>query len=173
MHLKMTSYSPCLHAGSSTLTAGITIHYVSARKGCKGPGRSSRHISLSRPVSEIITSTDKLPGSLFFVFFILLSFIKQVSGFRTRVLFLVPYLKSRSCPPSEFGGFFQGPFPHSSLSPASKRKSKSPFCHPAKHGSCAEPGTSMFTFSNVVVYLLTTLPLVGELKLISLAKKHE
>lgn len=39
------------------------------KKGCKGPRRSSHHISLSRPVSEIISGTDKLPGSYFYFFF--------------------------------------------------------------------------------------------------------
>lgn len=64
MHLKITFGSPHLHPGSSMPTAGITIHYVSAGKGCKGPGRSSHHISLSGPV----TCTDKLPGSYFYFF---------------------------------------------------------------------------------------------------------
>lgn len=47
------------------------------------------------------------------------------SGFRTRVGFLVPYLKSRSCSASALHEFFQDPsltFSHSSLSPASKER---------------------------------------------------
>lgn len=86
MHLKITFCSPHLHPGSSMLTAGITIHYVSAGKGCRGPGRSSHHISLSGPVSEIITCTDKLPGSYFFFFFIALSSIKQADVWKPLIL---------------------------------------------------------------------------------------
>ena len=63
MHLQMTFYSQHLQPGSSTLTAGITIHYVSTGKGCEGPERSSHHILLSGPVSEITAGSDKLPGS--------------------------------------------------------------------------------------------------------------
>lgn len=117
MHLKITFCSPHLHPGSSMLTAGITIHYVSAGKGCRGPGRSSHHISLSGPVGEIITCTDKLPRSYFYIFFFYCTFFYKTGrclettnpGFRTHVLFLVTYLKSRSCSLSTFGGFFQGP----------------------------------------------------------------
>ena len=129
MHLKITFCSPHLHPGSSALTAGITIHYVSDGKGCKGPGRSSHHISLSRPVSEIITGTDKLPGSYFYFFYLTLYYKTgrclgdTDPGFRTRAPFLVPYLKSRSRPSSALRGVFPRPrliFSHSSLSPASK-----------------------------------------------------
>lgn len=56
------------------------------KKGCKGPRRSSRHISLSRPVSEIISGTDKLPGSYFYFFFIRLSCMKQADVTDTLIL---------------------------------------------------------------------------------------
>lgn len=82
--------APC----SITLTAGITIHYVSAGKGCKGPGRSSRHISPSGPVSEIINCSDKLPGSYFllFFFYIVLSYIKGADVWKPLIL-----VAGRSC----------------------------------------------------------------------------
>lgn len=100
----MTFYSPHQRPAMSTLTAGITIHYVSAGKGFKEPGRSSLHISLCRPVSKIITNTDKLPVGYFFlfIFYLLLLFSFFFSGwcfentdpdFRAHVLFFVPHLK--------------------------------------------------------------------------------
>lgn len=141
MHLKITFCSPHLQPGSSALTAGITIHYVSAGKGCKGPGRSSYHISLSRPVSEIIAGADKLPWSEFHFF--KLSSVKQADvwgnacpAFRTRVLFLVPHSKSRSCPPSAFPGFFRGP---SLIRHCRRLQSEN------QHGSRVEPRTGMFS----------------------------
>lgn len=132
MHLKITFGSPHLHPGSSMPTAGITIHYVSAGKGCKGPGRSSHHISLSGPVSEIITCTDKLPGSYFYFFYC--TFFNKTGrclettdpGFRTHVLFLVTYLKSRSCSLSTFGGFFQGPSLYSLIHHCHQLQGKNP-----------------------------------------------
>lgn len=85
------------------------------KKGCKGPRRSSHHISLSRPVSEIISGTDKLPGSYFYFFlFSSLVWNRQMlqthwSWFQdTCTALLVPYVKSRSRPPSAFPGFIQG-----------------------------------------------------------------
>ena len=91
--LKITFYSPHLHLGSSRWQLASQFIMSLLEKGCKGPGRSSHHISLSRPVSEIITGTDKLPGSYFLFIYFYSALLYETGrcyghtdpGFRTRV----------------------------------------------------------------------------------------
>lgn len=89
--LKITSYSRRVHPSDSTMTAGIRIHYISPNGTSERLGRRSPHFLPARPVSEIITVTEKLTG-----------FCLQKKddaenidpGFRTRVMLLVPSLFS-------------------------------------------------------------------------------
>lgn len=128
---------------SSTLTAGITVHYVSDWKGWEGPERGSHRVV----GVEIITGADRLPASSVFMF--LLSgkradVMKNTdSAFRTRVALPVPYLKSCSRPATAFRGSFRGrrsDFLHSSLSPASEVKT-SPFSVCVKQTSAMNLGS--------------------------------
>lgn len=147
MHLEMTFFfSPCLHPGSSTLTAGITIHYVCARKGCKEPGRSSHHISLSRPVSEIITNTDKLPVSYFIFYFHSYKtgwcLENTDAGWGRHELVAGPLLEVMLLYSVSISWVFPRPFfifSHSSLSPVSKCNLRVLFCQPANTEAVLNP----------------------------------
>lgn len=75
----MTLNSPCLCFDSSSLTAGITIHYVSAGRAFKGPRRGSHHVSVGDYFTLFLSSGKNTSR-----------YLQNIdSGFRTCVVLLL------------------------------------------------------------------------------------
>lgn len=97
-------------------------------KAAKGQGEAHTIFHYQDP-SPALTSCQ----GVIFIFFYCTFFNKTGRclettdpGFRTHVLFLVTYLKSRSCSLSTFGGFFQGPSLYSLIHHCHQLQGKNP-----------------------------------------------
>lgn len=131
MHLQIT---PCPPTSAPWQQRADSWHHNSLclcrEKAALGSERSWHHISLSGPVTEIITCTDKMPQSYFWGFFLVLHrqmFRHHWSWFQDTCTVVypvipvkVPALLSNQCWVGREQSALFLSFPNSSLSPASK-----------------------------------------------------